>query len=178
MHISRAPVREALKRLAEDHLVVLVPRSGCFVAELSKKEIEEIYEIRRRLETMALEYGFEKLDRSRLAQLKSKFITCLTINEPKRSQKEVKLDTQLHQLISQSSQCPNLEEMLGKLRARIQVFRIREALTPQWATLALKEHIEILTAIIKGDKEESIRLLGEHIENTKQTILDSITDEE
>jgi len=77
MGISRAPVREALKRLSEDHLVVLVPRSGCFIALLSKEEVEEIYEIRKRLECMALEYAFEKLDINEVRDLKNEFQKCL-----------------------------------------------------------------------------------------------------
>jgi DNA-binding GntR family transcriptional regulator len=171
MGISRAPVREALKRLAEDKLVVLVPRSGCYVKDMNIEEIDEIYEIRKRLECMAFEYAFEKLDRKQLNILKKKFEECLGLNTEQMLAKEIKLDSQLHSLIAQDSGCPNLEEMLENLRARIEVFRFKEANYEDRARLALKEHVEIIDAVLTEDKATAIECLKTHIAHTKENVL-------
>ena len=109
MGISRAPVREALKRLAEDRLVTLVPRSGCSVSELSAQEIEEIFEIRKRLECMALEYAFERFDLKQIKQFRDRFLACKKKTGVAFVKSEIQLDTQFHNLISRSSCCPNLQ---------------------------------------------------------------------
>ena len=92
MGISRAPVREALKRLAEDRLIVLEPRSGCFVADLPKEEIEEIYEIRKRLESMALEFAFNNLDYKQIKTLKKQFLEAGKLSPRDMVKKETKQD--------------------------------------------------------------------------------------
>ena len=173
MGISRAPVREALKRLAEDRLVTLVPRSGCFVSELSADEIEEIYEIRKRLECMALEYAFERFDIKQIKQLRDRFITCKKKTGVTFVKSEIELDTQFHNLISLSSCCPNLQGMLEKLRARVDVFRVREANYVERAEDALEEHIEVLSAILDSDKEKAIETMAIHIKHTCKNVLTS-----
>lgn len=171
MGISRAPVREALKRLAEDKLVVLVPRSGCYVKDMNMEEIDEIYEIRKRLECMALEYSFEKMDRRQLHTLKKKFEECLALDTEQMLAKEIKLDTQLHNMIAQDSGCPNLEEMLENLRARIEVFRFKEANYQDRARLALTEHVKIIEAVLSEDKAAALECLKTHIAHTKENVL-------
>ena len=171
MEISRAPVREALKRLAEDRLVTLVPRSGCFVSELNAKEIEEIYEIRKRLECMALEYAFDKLDLKAIKELRDRFVNCRTQSGAQFVKNEIQLDSQLHNLVSQSSGCPNLQEMLEKLRARVQMFRIREADHLDRTQDALQDHVRILDAIIASDKQRAIENMTTHIEHTCRNVL-------
>lgn len=174
MVISRAPVREALKRLAEDGLIVLVPRSGCYVAEPTPAEIDELYEIRKRLEAMALEYGFDKLDRKRLKKLRDEFAECLNLSETKLLKKEIQLDMQMHNLIAEASDLKYLQAILAKMRARIQVFRVRIARCFDHASAALQEHMEVLDAVIERDKELALESLRRHIEHTKKNVLHSI----
>jgi DNA-binding GntR family transcriptional regulator len=174
MGISRAPVREALKRLAEDRLIVLKPRSGCFVADLPKEEIEEIYEIRKRLESMAMEFAFENLNLENIKDLKKQFSEAEKLKPHEMVKMEVKLDAKLHGLIIEKANCPNLKEMLEKLRARVEVFRIKEANYTQRAKKALKEHMKILNAIISGNMSNAVDELHNHIENTKNNVLNTL----
>lgn len=174
--VSRAPVREALKRLSEDHLVVLIPRTGCRIAKPHIDEIREIYDIRVRLEDMALNRAFHalvniKTNLERLKLLRTQFVNCTELPPEEFVLQEIKLDTQLHNIIYQNSQCPNLQEMLEKLRARMEIFRIREANYIKQAQDAQKEHIGLLDAIIDNNKKIALSLLEKHIQNTKQKVL-------
>ena len=171
MSISRAPVREALKRLAEDQLITFVPRKGCFVSKATPAQLEEIYEIRKRLECLALERAFDKLDHLELVALKKEFTECFNLTEPKLLKQELKLDAQLHQLIAQASGWPDLYEMLGKLRARIEVYRVRQSHSLRRADCALKQHLQILDALLAANKPQAVCCLEAHIESTKQNIL-------
>lgn len=176
--VSRAPVREALKRLAEDHLVILIPRTGCYIAKPDAEEIHEIYDIRKKLEPLALERAFIKMTQvktnlEKIKQLRHRFDLCKELDDKEFVLQEIKLDNQLHNMIYHSSQSPNLQEMLEKLRSRIEIFRIREAHYLERARDARKEHMAILDAIINQNKTQAIVRLEKHIENTKQNVLNS-----
>ena len=168
--ISRAPVREALKRLGEDGLIRLVPRIACYVCEFTRDEIIEIFDIRKRLECLALEYAFDKFDLKKIENLKEKFRKCLKLKGASLSREELKLDSQLHRLICETSNGVNLQDMLGRLRAKIEVFRTREAQANR-ARIALDDHVAILNAILAGDKKKALRGLEKHIEISREYTL-------
>lgn len=174
MGISRAPVREAFKRLSEDRLVVLVPHSGCYITDLLPEEIKEIYEIRQRLECMALEYALDKFDVEELKKIKNQFLACRKLSSTAMARKETKLDSELHNLIAQKSGCRNLQEMLEKLRARVEVFRVREANYTKRAKEALEEHLKILNAILSKNKARAIKELEHHINRTMKNVLNNL----
>ncbi len=169
--ISRAPVREAIAKLATDGLVRLVPRSGCYVCELAEQDINQIYDIRLRLEALALEYAFENFDISALKHIREKFMGCLDYDDQKLIREEVKLDSIFHNAIFEASQSTHLQDMLGKLLARVHVFRTVGSMDPEKAIVALKKHIAILDAIINDDRPRAARLLEHHIERSRRNAL-------
>ncbi len=169
--ISRAPVREAIRRLSEDRLITLVPRSGCYVRSLTREDAKTIFDIRKRLECLAMEYAFDRFDMAKVARLKEAFEKCRRLDDAKMVAKEVKLDSQLHSLIYETSGSGDLQALLDKLWAKIQLFRLREAMEPDRAGVALAAHVGILDAILAGDKTGAMSLLTEHIEETQRYTL-------
>ncbi|MBD3321943.1 MAG: FCD domain-containing protein, partial [Chitinivibrionales bacterium] len=153
------------------HLVTLIPRSGCYISDLNEKEIEEIFEIRKRLECMALEYAFEHLEQLQLYEIRDQFNRCKTMKTREAVEREIELDGFLHDLIAVKSGCKNLEEMLKTLWSRIEIIRQREAKRGFVPIDAAQEHIELLDALIEGEKNEALRILARHIENSKTTVL-------
>ena len=172
--VSQAPVREALKRLAEDRLVDLVPRSGCYVCELTREDVNYLFEIRKRLESLALEYAFENMDTKRVQNLRQKFNECRELDEHKLVQNELRLDSQLHSMIFETSGSKDLQILLNKLWARIQLFRIREAADMVRARLALERHLEILDSILARDMKKAQRVLSQHLEESQQNIVEQL----
>lgn len=175
MGISQAPVREALKRLAEDNLVVLVPRSGCFIASLTPEEIEEIYEIRKLLEGLAMRYAFTHFHGQKVRELRDAILATARIkhNYADYIKTNLKLDAQFHNMIYQESHCPNLRKMLEKLRVRMQVLRVRTADYVGEMAVSPEEHVEILNCILQGNQPRAVELLTRHIDNTKNIALSS-----
>ncbi len=174
--ISRAPVREALHRLAEDHIVVLVPRSRCFVATLSREEIEEIYEIREHLECMALRHAFDKIEPDQARRLQSTFKQCLKLGNSDFIREGIELDVILHKLITDKSGCRNLETVLEKIKSRLQIFRTMTFDSVERAQAALNEHVEVLEGIIQNDKRRSINALKKHIRHSRNNMLATLKD--
>lgn len=171
--ISRAPVREAITKLAKDGLVMLMPRRGCYVCELTERDINQVYDIRLRLETLALEYAFENLDFAQLQKLRNKFIACLEYDDHKMIREEIKLDSIFHDTIFAASQSTHLQRMLDNLLARVHVFRSVSSMDPGRARVAIKKHIAILDAIIKEDCTRASKLLEQHIERSRKNALEN-----
>ena len=176
--VSQAPVREALKRLAEERLVDLVPRSGCYIAKLTREDANYLFEIRKRLESLGLEYAFDKFDIQKVEKLREKFKKCLELEQSKMVLQELKLDEQLHSLICESSGSRDLQALTNKLWARIQLFRIREATDFDRAKSALHAHLGILDAILAGNPAKAEQLLMEHIEKSRLYVLNTFIEEE
>jgi len=167
-------VREALKRLAEDRLVVLVPRSGCYICELTEKDVTEIFEIRKRLEGLALEYAFETFDLEEVRNLRQKFAECLNLGGKKLVQEELKLDSKFHSMIFEKSGSPCLQDLLSKILARIKIFRTRGTYVIEKAKGALETHLDILDSILKGDRDRALEVLNEHIDISKANAIETL----
>ena len=121
-----------------------------------------------------MEYAFEKFDAEELKKIKKQFLACKKLSSASLVKNETKLDSQLHKLIAEKSCCPNLQEMLGKLRARVEVFRVRESNYVERAKGALQEHVRILNALLSNNKAMAIKELESHIEHTKKNVLSNL----
>lgn len=70
-HVSRTPVREALRRLESEGLVIILPKQGCYVRNVDIETISALYDVRVALEGMAVELACEQMSQSELEQLAS-----------------------------------------------------------------------------------------------------------
>ncbi|MBN1257411.1 MAG: GntR family transcriptional regulator [Planctomycetes bacterium] len=175
---SRSPVREALKRLSEDRLVTLVARSRCYVRKLTIAEVDILFEIRSRLECLALEYAFDHFDRAKLLNLKQSLQECSNMSDPENIQKARKLDLQLHALIRETSGSADLTHLLNNISARVNMFRLQaySEIVPFPLNTTPATHIHIIDAILEGSREDSLRLLQAHIDNNRRHVVDHMRD--
>ena len=176
--VSRAPVREALKRLAQDRLVELVPRSACYVHRLTRADVEDLFAIRKDLERLAMQRAFGRFGRAEVESIRQMFARCLSLDDKRLARRELALDVEFHRLIHLASGSVIIQDMLDKLWARIQVLRAREAMRGGRAKVALEGHIAILDAILAGDKRKALRLLDEHINEARRYALSTLPADE
>lgn len=168
--VSRTPVREALTRLASEDLVEITPRSGIYVKKLTKKDVEEIYKIRKVLEGLAAREATSIIDDKKLEQLN------LLLQKAKRSlnsddyQSCIDFDVALHNLILENCQNSRLYSIIANLNTLIHVFRVRIARNKEKAKQALSEHEAILKAIKARNPEQAEKIIMEHIEKSKEYI--------
>ena len=169
--ISRGPVREAFKQLARDRLIHFIPRSGCYLADLDLEEVVEIYEIRKRLESLAMELGFHNYDCKEFVKLRNKFESVRpNICEDSLDQ-ALKYDRALHDLIVHHSNADNIIGFLETLQVKIDIFRWRGKYYIDRIEPALREHLGILDAIINRDKHKAIEKLTDHLEQSRINII-------
>ncbi len=96
MAVSRTPLVNALKRLAQEQFVIWVSRRGFYVREFSKRELAELYQVREALEGIAARLAAERIDTAELARLTALFQNIEISSRPDAIRRYVELDRQFH----------------------------------------------------------------------------------
>lgn len=153
--VSRTPVREALLRLEREGLVESDPNRGFFAAQLSRKEVLEVYPMVWTLECLALDSA-EPLTPARIQTLRHINAEMAATADPLHRQE---LDLRWHQTLLESCSNERLKDLLAALK---QVVRRYECLYMRDSALvrrSVRDHAEILEAIIKKKPKLAKRLL-------------------
>lgn len=165
LNASRTPVRGALHRLAEEGLVELCANKGATVIGITREDIEDIYEVRKRLEGLAARLATERMSDEEKESLKetvelSEFY--LTRQDDKQSGE---LDSEFHNIIFKASGSRHLCKILCDLHKNIKAYRRMSLSKSDRAKKSTDEHREILEAILSGNADEAERLTSVHIDN-------------
>lgn len=168
--VSRTPIREALTKLTSEGLVEIIPRSGVYVKKLTKKDIEEIYKIRKVLEGLAVREATSIIDDKKLEQLNLLLQKAERCSSGDDWQSYIDLDVALHDSILKNCQNSRLYTVMTNLNTLIHVFRVRVARDKEKAGQALHEHKTILNAIKAKNPEKAEKAMMEHIEKSKEYI--------
>ena len=168
--VSRTPVREALTRLAGEGLVEIVPRSGVYVKKLTAEEVEEIYEVRKALESLAARKAAQLIPARQIKQLISLLERTKDLVEKGDVEAHIELDIKLHDLVIKYCGNRTLASIMKKLYTLIHVFRVRVGKSKDIARRATKEHAAIIEALREKDPDKAEEAMKEHIEKSKSYI--------
>jgi DNA-binding GntR family transcriptional regulator len=154
--MGRTPIREALKRLESERLVVAYPRRGTFATDVNISDLAHISEVRRTLEPMATAAAAGRATTADRATLDA--------GVPAGDNAELlRTDLALHRAIYRCVHNPFLEDTL--IRYDNLATRIWCVFVPRLSGMAghVDEHVPLLTAIIEGDAEKAAALTLEHV---------------
>jgi len=170
--VSRMPIREALRQLESEELVILEPHKGAIVRSLEIKDIKEIYELRSILEPLALRKSMENFNQQDLS-----FLTYLykTMKGTDSEEEYIEMNANFHHFLSSKCESPRL---LGFIET---VSRGFSQDTPQLISGQIKksnkEHSNILNAILNNEKAKAESYLSEHIDRTGQQLVELMQNE-
>ena len=169
--IGRTPVREALKRLESDHLVVSYPRRGTFATRVDITELADISEIRELLEPLAARRAAQTATPGMRAKLRDLAADIANSGPGGTDQLSLmRYDIMVHRQIYAAATNPHLEDVLiryDNLATRIWCLVLDKI--PSVAGHII-EHVELLNAIADGDGELSARLALAHVTSFEKTI--------
>nr|WP_277999002.1 GntR family transcriptional regulator [Moorella sulfitireducens] len=177
MGVSRTPVREAIRKLELEGFIVMVPRKGAYVADLSTKDIADVFEIRSALESLAAGLACERITEEELDELERLLIKVADCVAAKDLETLVEIDTQFHEVLYRASRNDRLVQIINNLREQIQRFRTTSLGTPGRMPEALEEHKQLVEAITARNVELARRLAQEHIENAENRMMEAIREE-
>lgn len=172
--VSRTPVREALRKLELEGFIVMVPRKGAYVSDLSMKDVADVFEIRAALEGLAGALAAERITEEELETMERLLVEkgeAINLND---IDKLVAVDTRFHEAMYQASRNERLTVIISNLREQIQRFRLTSLSVPGRKQDSLKEHRGLLEAIQARDIQLARQLAQEHIENAENVLIDSL----
>ena len=167
MAVSRTPVREAIRQLAQTGLVTLSPRKGAFVTLPSIKDASDLYELRTVLETLAVENISVDPPVEELKRFRSIFASMTDSTSPAEYVKE---DRKFHAALYQSGTNRFLTLMLKNISDLINLCR-SFSVERSPITAFTAGHLAIIDALLSGDGEKAAEETGKHIAVSKDALL-------
>lgn len=173
--VSRTPVTDALKRLAGEGLVEIVPRRGTFVTELTARDVDELFSIRMIIELHAAECILQdgKVDQL-LADIEAPLLgmeQAIENGDYRDYEAFIINDRDLHLALVRLAGNQHLMRIYTGLNVHMRVARAHYLNNVEDARQAQREHEAIFEAFRAGDAEEVRRALAAHICNVKRGIL-------
>lgn len=147
--VSRIPVREALRMLETEGFVTLVPRRGVLVRQLSEKDVDELFDVRRALEVLAAERAAERAGKGDILRLRQVLARGRRAMDAGDLTAVWAANEEFHDEIIRLARNDLLADLLEPLQGRLHwLFRQHENPERLWA-----EHSELCDAIASGDPE-------------------------
>jgi DNA-binding GntR family transcriptional regulator len=172
--VSRTPVREALRKLELEGFIVMVPRKGAYVSDLTMKDVADVFEIRAALEGLAAALAAERITEEELETMERLLVEKGEAINLDDMGKLVAVDTKFHEAMYQASRNERLSAIISNLREQIQRFRLTSLSIPGRKEDSLREHRNLLEAIQARDIQLARQLAQEHIENAENVLIDSL----
>jgi len=171
--VSRSMIRQVLTILAKEELLTMVPRNGFYVKEITRKEIGEIYNIRKILEGYATEVAVPKISSRDIAEVEEVFDKAKRDLEKDEVKSFIEADVMLHKILVDNCGNECLIKIINKNNDKYAFYRIVDLKRLKRAKESYFEHYEIWEAVKKKDIKLSADLMVKHIENAKNIIFNN-----
>lgn len=173
--VSRTPVREAIRMLELEGLVVMIPRKGAEVANITVKDLKDALEVRMAIEALSVRLACKRIDEKGKEELKQ---VCIAFREAINSKLVpaiVEADEVFHNTIYKLSQNPRLINIAQNLREQVYRYRVEYVKDFSYHDNLVTEHDQITNAILLGDADTAERVMNEHIYNQEQIVIKNVT---
>ena len=167
---SRTPVREALHRLERDGLIRTLPNRSAVVVGITREDLADIYEIRRRIEGLASRRAAERITEDAKKTLQE-IVEMQEFFATRGADKLKELDHEFHDAVYALCDSRILVSNLSRLHRQTGFFRRCSLFAEGRAAASVSEHRAIFEAIAAGDGDAAERLTVLHIENAYLNLL-------
>jgi DNA-binding GntR family transcriptional regulator len=176
MGVSRTPVREAIRKLEMEGFVVMIPRRGTYVSNMSIKDINDVYEIRISLDTLAAGLAAERISDEELEELQRLLVQVGNAIEENDMAKVVEADIEFHDVLYRASRNERLRNIINNLREQITVIRGVSMRYPGRLKDTQEEHRRLVESIAARNVEKSQEAARIHLENAERTLMTAMSE--
>lgn len=171
MNVSRTPIREAIKRLANDGLVKVEPRRGAYVANISIKDMLDVFEVREDMEGFVAQLAAQRIndeEREELRAIATEYEKAIEKAEDK--EKIIALDEKFHQFIVKCSGNETLSELVKYVQELSLRFRYLYYEDFSLYEATADQHNRIMEAINAGREDEARKEAHAHVKALKEFV--------
>ncbi len=175
--VSRTPIREAIRKLELEGLVVMTPRKGAVVAEITLEDLTDVLEVRKNLEELAVVLSCKKSTREDIEEMcrcneafkKALLSDDLTVM--------AEADVTFHDVIYKTTGNKRLIQILNNLREQMYRYRLEYIKDENKRKMLVAEHDTLVKAISERNPDKAKNAIKLHINNQEKTIIDNLTTE-
>ena len=175
--VSRTPIREAIRKLELEGLVLMIPRKGAEVAKISEKSLRDVLEVRRSLEELAIELACQRMTDEEIDQLEQRQNAVKNAIHKGNAMNIAETDEAFHDVIYLGTGNDKLVQILNNLREQMYRYRIEYLKDSAVRRQLAKEHKAICEALRTHDRESALRYVYVHIDNQQKAIIRSLNEE-
>ena len=172
--VSRTPVREAIRKLELEGLVLMIPRKGAEVAEITRQDMEDVLEVRTALEELAVQLACDKITKEEIEDLKKAAEDFKKILKSRDITEIAEADVRFHDIIFMATDNQKLVQLLNNLREQMYRFRVEYLKNEEVHPQLIAEHDKIIEHIMERDKAKASAIVSEHINNQVEGVIDII----
>ncbi len=171
LRVSRTPLREAIKLLAQEGLVDLLPNRGAVAVKLTETDIVHTFEVLAGLEAQSGQLAAQRITEPALSELRAKHHEMLAAFERRDLSNYYRLNAAIHAGINAAAANPVLSDTYSRINARVQAMRFRTNQDETKWRLAVQEHTQMMQALAERDGATLGRVLAEHLRHKRETVL-------
>lgn len=172
--VSRTPIREAIRKLELEGLVLMIPRKGAEVAQITEKSLRDVLEVRRALEDLAVQLACLRMSSQTLEDLKAAAKAFEEILGDEDITAVAEADVKFHDVIYMATDNQRLISLLNNLREQMYRYRVEYLKKKECHKQLLWEHQEIIRAIEEGEINVATQVTKQHIDNQVEAVSDTL----
>jgi DNA-binding GntR family transcriptional regulator len=171
LRVSRTPLREAIRMLAAEGLVELLPNRGAVAAQLSARDIADTFELIAGLEGQSGELAAQRITDAELSEIRALHYEMLAAHTRRDLPVYYRLNATIHNHINAAARNPVLRHTYLTVNARLQALRFRSNFDEaKWAR-AVREHERMIELLSARDGSRLRKLLVAHLEHKRDAVL-------
>lgn len=172
--VSRTPIREAIRKLELEGLVLMVPRKGAEVADITEKSLRDVLEVRKALEELAVQITCDKITGEQIRELEGAAKEFEKILKSSDVTEIAEADVHFHDIIYKATDNQRLIQLLNNLGEQMYRYRVEYLKNPEAYPQLVAEHEEIIRHIERKEKEKATEIVCKHIDNQVEAVIDVI----
>jgi DNA-binding GntR family transcriptional regulator len=171
LRVSRTPLREAIKLLATEGLVDLLPNRGAVAVKLTEADVRNTFEVLAMLEGMSGELAARRITDEELAELRALHFEMMACFARRDLSGYYRINARIHTAINEAAKNPVLSSTYLSINARVQSLRFRTNQDEAKWKSAVAEHERMIEALAARDAAAMREVLVEHLDRKRDTVL-------
>jgi len=168
LRVSRTPIREAFKLLENEGLIDYVPNRGCFAKGFTRRDIEDIYAVRKALEVLAVEWAVERITGEEIQNLQDQSDLMEFYTSRHDGKKVLEINSDFHSIIYNAAGSRFMAQVLRSYKEYIEQTRKALYYEQEYLEEIFAEHREILENIKARDTEGAKEAMAKHLEGSQR----------
>jgi DNA-binding GntR family transcriptional regulator len=174
LKVSRTPLREAIKMLAAEGLVELLPNRGAVAVLLGEDDVLHTFEVMAGLEALSGELAAERITDAELAEIRALHFEMMACYTRRDLSNYYRINATIHRAINAAAKNPVLTQTYTQVNARLQALRFRSNQDEDKWKRAVQEHEQMVQALGARDGAALRRVLTEHLQHKREVVVEQL----